>query len=65
MEIREDSSNRRKFYIFQKFFKDNLEQIYDKLNLKSRKITYNNFVHFAYFTSTVDYKLIDIYSRYI
>ena len=65
MIIIEESNDRRKFNIFQKFFRYKLEEIYDKLNLKSRKITYNDFVNFAYLHSTVNYSLINIYNRYI
>ena len=65
MIIEEESNNRRKFNTFEKFFRYKLEEIYDKLNLKSSKITYNDFAIFAYLHSTINYRLINIYNRYI
>jgi len=65
MIIEEESNNRRKFNTFEKFFRYKLEEIYDKLNLKSSKITYNDFANFAYLHSTINYRLINIYNRYI
>ena len=65
MIIEEESNNKRKFNTFEKFFRYKLEEIYDKLNLKSSKITYNDFANFAYLHSTINYRLINIYNRYI
>jgi hypothetical protein len=63
--IVENSNNKRKFLVFENFFREILTEIYDKINLKTTKITYNDFANFAYLHSTVDYKLIDIYLRYL